>query len=107
MIDFVAIGRKIKMYRKGNGKTQAALAEELDVSSKYVSAIERGQAKVSLNRLDEIAELLNVDITDLLLGADKSSKTYGEGEILELTRDWSIKEKSLLIEVINTINKNK
>ncbi len=107
MIDFTAIGRKIKMYRKKRGKTQADLAENLDVSSKYISAIERGEAKVSLKRLDEIAEILNVSITDLLTGADKNSSSYGESEILELTSKWTSKEKSLLIEVINTINKNR
>lgn len=35
MIDYVAIGRKIKMYRKRCYKTQSDLAEELNVSSKY------------------------------------------------------------------------
>lgn len=107
MIDYVAIGRKIKMYRKQCHKTQSDLAEDLNVSSKYISAIERGAAKVSLIRLDEIACLLNVQIVDLLSDSDKNKPSYGDVELTELTKSWSPKQKSILIDVITTLNTNK
>lgn len=107
MIDFVSIGRKIKMYRKNCKKTQAQLAEELEVSAKYVSSIERGIAKVSLSRLDEIAGILNVTVSDLLEGSDKYSQSYGDSELLELTKNWSSEQKTLLISVITALNENR
>lgn len=107
MIDYVAIGRKIKMYRKQCHKTQSDLAEDLNVSSKYISAIERGAAKVSLIRLDEIACLLNVQIVDLLSDSDMNKPSYGDVELTELTKSWSPKQKSILIDVITTLNTNK
>lgn len=107
MIDYVAIGRKIKMYRKQCHKTQSNLAEDLNVSSKYISAIERGAAKVSLIRLDEIACLLNVQIVDLLSDSDMNKPSYGDVELTELTKSWSPKQKSILIDVITTLNTNK
>lgn len=107
MIDYVAIGRKIKMYRKRCYKTQSDLAEELNVSSKYISAIERSVAKVSLIRLDEIAYLLNIQIVDLLSDSDMNKSSYGDAELTELTKNWTPKQKSILIDVITTLNRNK
>jgi transcriptional regulator with XRE-family HTH domain len=107
MIDYVAIGRKIRMYRNQSQITQSDLAEKLNVSAKYISAIERGVSKVSLIRLDEIANLLNVKIVDLLADSDTTKSYYGEVELIELTKNWSTKQKSILIDVISSLNKNK
>lgn len=107
MIDYVAIGRKIRMYRNQSQITQSDLAEKLNVSAKYISAIERGVSKVSLIRLDEIANLLNVKIVDLLADSDTTKSYYGEVELIELTKNWSAKQKSILIDVISSLNKNK
>lgn len=104
MIDFVAIGRKIKLYRKKMNLTQFQLAEKLDVTPNYISAIERGVTKVSLTRLDEIAVILNISVADLLTDCNTESKTYGYNEIFELTKNWTPKQKSLLIDILNTIN---
>lgn len=106
MIDYVAIGRKIRMYRNQSQITQSDLAEKLNVSAKYISAIERGVSKVSLIRLDEIANLLNVKIVDLLADSDTTKSYYGEVESIELTKNWSTKQKSILIDVISSLNKN-
>lgn len=106
MIDYIAIGRKIKMFRKKSQKTQYDLAEELNVSSKYISAIERGVAKISLSRLDEIAYILNVTIIDILSDSDTTHTSYGYSEIAELTKLWNPKQKEILIKVIATLNKS-
>ncbi len=104
MIDSKAIGRKIKLYRQRINLTQFQLAEKLDVTPNYVSAIERGVTKVSLARLDEISSILNISVADLLTDCSTNSKTYGNDEIFELIRDWTPQQKSLLIEILNTIN---
>lgn len=105
MIDYVAIGRKIKMYRKQAQFTQSDLAEKLNVTAKYISSIERGVAKVSLIRLDEIANLLNIRIVDLLQDCDNTKDTYGDSELIELTKNWDSHKKDILIGVINALNK--
>lgn len=104
MIDSKAIGRKIKLYRQRINLTQFQLAEKLDVTPNYVSAIERGVTKVSLARLDEISSILNISVADLLTDCSTNSKTYSNDEIFELIRDWTPQQKSLLIEILNTIN---
>lgn len=42
--------------------TQNSLAERLNVTDKYICSVENGRTKVSLPRLYEIADVLEVDI---------------------------------------------
>ena len=58
MIDYKAIGRRISKHRKNISMTQAVLAEKLEVSESFISQVERGNAKISLPRLYQIAETL-------------------------------------------------
>lgn len=44
MINYVAIGRRVKKYRNQANMTQSELAEKLNISVSYVSQIERGNA---------------------------------------------------------------
>lgn len=107
MLDYVAIGRKIKMYRKQAHLTQAKLAEKLNMTDKYLSSLELGKEKVSLTRLDEIADLFKIDIINLLADTNSLSTTYGDTEILDLIKDWTPDEKTVLIKLINTFNEHK
>lgn len=59
MINYVAIGRRVKKYITKANITQAQLAELLNVSVSYVSQIECGITEVSLKRLEEIANIIN------------------------------------------------
>ena len=83
---------------------QGAVAERLKVSEGYMSRIEKGTAKVSLARLWEIADLLEVDIS--LLVSDKSvlSETPVNSEIYQLIKDWSPKQISLLADLLSCAN---
>ena len=58
MVDYVAIGRRVKKFRNQANLTQADVAEKLGISVSYVSQIECGRTDVSLKRLDDIANII-------------------------------------------------
>ncbi len=60
------IGTKIKKIRELKGYTQEYLAQELGISQNSYSNIESGTVKLSLNRLEQISHILDVDVIDLL-----------------------------------------
>lgn len=62
------IGRKIAKYRSEQGYIQETFANALGISYSYIAQIEApNQTKrMSLELLFEIAELLNIDVKDLL-----------------------------------------
>lgn len=66
-MDREAVGLKIKLTRVRENMTQEQLAERADISSSYVSAIERGKQSVSLEYVNRIADALNVPVSELLV----------------------------------------
>ena len=62
----VLIGLNINYYRKARRLTQIELAEQIEVSSNYLSQIERGSKSISLVKLLKIAEVLGIDEKALL-----------------------------------------
>ncbi len=100
MLDYKAIGRKIAYYRKVAYLTQGELAEKLCISESYMSQVECGKVEVSLKRLNQIAETLNVELTTLLSDTNPASINYGCSEILDLVKKWSPEQKGFLLRLI-------
>lgn len=60
------IGSKIRKVRELKGYSQEYVAELLGLSQNNYSNIETGRTKLTLNRLDDISKILNIDPIDLL-----------------------------------------
>lgn len=54
-VDYKEIGRRIKNVRKKKCKSQADLVKYMDVSVSYISQLEHGVTRMSLNNLYDIA----------------------------------------------------
>lgn len=67
MNEFRLLGLTIAYYRKLRGLTQAELAEAPNLSRTHISNIEapNGKTSISLNKLFDIAEVLEVPVKDL------------------------------------------
>ena len=65
--EFRLLGLTIAYYRKLRGLTQAELAEATNLSRTHISNIEapNGKTSISLNKLFDIAEVLEVPVIDL------------------------------------------
>lgn len=61
----ILLGEQIRNIRKACGLTQEQLAELLEIDQKQVSCIERGINTPSMDRLQKIAEVLDVSVRDL------------------------------------------
>jgi len=53
------IGERIAKLRKENHMTQAMLAEKLNISVRHCSAIECGNARLSIEKLIEVADSMS------------------------------------------------
>ena len=65
--EFRLLGLTIAYYRKLRGLTQAELAGATNLSRKHISNIEapNGKTSISLNKLFDIADVLEVPVKDL------------------------------------------
>jgi len=59
-------GENIKKYRTLKGLSQAKLAEILDISPNFISEIETGKRWVSSDTLVSFAEVLGIEVYELL-----------------------------------------
>lgn len=60
------LGNTIRVLREIKGLTQKVMAGELDMSVSGYNKIERGETDVPLSRLNQIAKVLDTDISKLL-----------------------------------------
>ena len=69
-MDYEAMGRRIRAFRKEHGVTQAALAESIGISTSFMGHIERGTRIASLETLVKLSETLDISLDMLVTGAD-------------------------------------
>jgi transcriptional regulator with XRE-family HTH domain len=69
------IGEKIKKLREFRNFTQEGLAKALDMTQAGYSRIERDEVDLSLNRLEQIANTLNITIEEIL-GFDANKLSF-------------------------------
>ncbi len=78
-MDYVALGRRIRVERKARKWTQAQLAQQVNLSISYLGHVERGSRKASLETIIAIANCLRVTPDFLLadsLQIDPSATPY-------------------------------
>ncbi len=107
MIDYNVIGSRIRQYRIERGITQEDLAFQINTSAAYVSNIERGIKKPSLQKLSEIAEVMHVTVNDFLYSSPYPINTSFDRD-LQYMLSLCTPEKQKIItksiaEIINTM----
>ena len=95
-IDYKVLGNRIKTQRIAKGTTQEHFAEHLDVSVGYISQMERGITKISLDRLATISDYLECEMSYLLEGVNSGSDDYLDKDFNNLYRRLSAYEKKVL-----------
>ena len=98
-VDYTAIGQRMKQVRRSRGMTQEDLAERLSVSVGYISQIERGVTKISLDTLAAVATHLNCELAELVTGVSVAQERYLEWELSQLVSGMSGNQRKLLLEI--------
>ncbi|MCI9118586.1 MAG: helix-turn-helix transcriptional regulator [Flavonifractor sp.] len=105
-VDYSAIGQRIKRSRRARGMTQEHLAEALTVSVGYISQIERGVTKISLDTLAAVATRLECELAELVTGVAVSQEHYLDRELAQLVHRMDGQQRHLLYEMARLILKN-
>lgn len=97
-IDYKLIGSRIKLERKKKSMTQELLAERLDVSIGYISQVERGITKISLELLGAISDVLCCDVASFISGSTVSGNNYLTDELACEIAGLNGRKRKLLLE---------
>lgn len=85
------VGNRIRAIRSERGVTLRTLARTLGLSPASLSNIERGRVNLSLRRLQDIAETLNVQLIDLLQTTDEAQTPAQDADPqtqTDVPQDW-------------------
>lgn len=81
-MDDTKLQTKVRTLLDGNGKTQAMLAEYLDVSASHLSRVLRGERPAERLLLEEIAGFFDLSLADLVAGTEHEDVAVpGRGEV--------------------------
>jgi len=69
---FMKFPQKLKLIRSSKNWTQEDMAEKLDISTHAYAKIERGETNVNLSRLEQIAEVLEMELWQLFASERKN-----------------------------------
>ncbi len=105
MLDFKMIGLRIKEKRYEEQITQADLAEKTDLSAQYLSQVESGKKKISLQALFNVSQVLHTTVDELLEGNFYDGDEAYIREISKLLEDCSGIERKILYEMIVSLKK--
>lgn len=97
------IADNVKIYRKKQNLTQAALAELADLSLDSIKRIEGGKTTLSLENFMRIANALNVPLSFLLY--DQISIIPEAERILCILKGKSEKQKEFLLHMLQEMSK--
>jgi transcriptional regulator with XRE-family HTH domain len=104
VLNYKRIGKIIKTVRISKELSQADLAEYTELSVPYISHIETGRSKASLETIVNIANVLDVTVDRLLCG-NLDSGDYTP-ELRELFSDCNNYEKSMIFDMANELKKS-
>lgn len=98
----INVGERIKKLRKSKGFTSGSLAEQLELSQSFVSGIENGSKKCSLETLDSICTILNITLAEFFQ-EDESNISPDVKRLLEASKHLTAEQKELITKFLETL----
>ena len=98
-LSYLKIGRRIRELRMAEKLSQMELAELADISPTYMSYIETGVRKLSIDTLVQIANALQVTTDSILEFALEVKKPVLLAEYARVLERCSVQERRVLIEM--------
>ena len=62
---FASVGKKVRFYRKAAQLSQEELGALLNIDQSYLGKIERGEVNITLETIQKISEVLNINPSQL------------------------------------------
>ncbi len=97
-----AIGERIRKIRKLQGMSLASISSSVGVSAQQFQKYETGRNKISINKLLEISQLLDVSLNNLI-GIDKINKEFemiNDKNLRKLIRNYNALKSSKLKQLL-------
>lgn len=99
-INYVLLGKNIKYYRKQKKMTQEELAEKVGLSIGFISQVERGITRMSLDTLIDICNSLDCSAGDILDHVQANPRPAQSEDVLALFNQLPQRDQSLFFHML-------
>ena len=97
------IGSRIQEIRNQKGLTQDQLSEEVGISSKYLSSIERGKENPTLNTILKLARSLDVKPDEFFTHLEIEDPVKRKSMIIEMLDEADDDQLKLVYKVLSAV----
>lgn len=104
MVDYKLIGQRLKACRKQSGLTQECVAEMSDITPVYLSKIENGRVKPTLEVYATICSVLQCELGSIFSNATPESGNYQNERIVELFHACAPRVKPIALELLEKLS---
>lgn len=102
-IDYKVIGERIRNIRIKKNISLLEISKKMNVSIAYISRIEHNNTKLNLTRLIELADILNVNTSEILDGTIVENKNYLDKDLSDILKDCTKEQKKLIYNISKAI----
>ncbi len=102
-MDYIALGKRIREERCKLNLTQEKLAEDVDLTPAYIGQIERGERKVTLEKLVAIVNRLGVTVDYVISDSLAAAPTEYDIMLEGMLKGRSPEEKLLITNILKAI----
>lgn len=106
VINYRLVGTRISDWRKRLGITQDDLSFLTGISVPYISEIENGKKRPSLNIVVSISDAMGITVDELLSGNMLSSFSDYQTDIDYLLSDCSSEERQFIYEMLRALKES-
>jgi transcriptional regulator with XRE-family HTH domain len=98
----INVGERVREIRKSKNVTASALAEQIGVAQSFMSGIESGSKKCSLETLDAICNVLDISLADFF-HEDSSELDPKLKRLLEASKNLTLEQRELITKFLETL----
>lgn len=103
-IDYGTIGERLQKRRKERNWTQEKLAEQVNITVVYLSKVENGRARPTLELLDSLCEALDLPLADVLTGVQTQGVDYGRERAVQILGRCAPTVKEAALDVLERLS---
>lgn len=107
MVDYKIIGARLKEKRQNAKFTQEYVAEKAEITIVYLSKIENGHVKPTLDLLSCLCEILDCDIGALFQDVLPTSPNYQNERVIQYFNACSPEVKPIALNLLKSLSELK
>ncbi|MCQ2405659.1 MAG: helix-turn-helix transcriptional regulator [Oscillospiraceae bacterium] len=105
MIDYRLIGSRLKAVRESKNMTQEVLAEKASITVVYLSKIENGKVRPTLEVIDSICVNLDCDLGYIFGGSSPNTDYYQQDKICAVFKKLKPEVKPIAMSILENLSK--